>query len=292
MQAASLSINKPGARAAAQRRARGFTLIEILVAMAVLVTVMAIIVSAFSAVMNGWDRGRRALDGLRRGEYVMEQMVEALHSAMVSGAAKKAGAYSFEVGNVAANVPVGSLSWVTTSSAFLPPHSWLENVPHRLALSVEPQANGELALMARAWPYLADTNTVDLTPGFIAPAICGLACQVYNYDTQLWDDEWAASNNLPAQVQITLYVTVADRVEPMVLQRLVEIPLGVTNSQQSADISTFPAPTTSGSSGGGGGTGAGTGTGGGSGSGARKSKSGGGSSAGGSPAMPPGPKRK
>ena len=282
MQAAFLSEDKSGAGSTAPRRARGFTLIEILVAMAVLVTVMAIIVSAFSAVMNGWDRGRRTLDGLRRGEYVMEQVVDALHSAMASGAAKKAGAYRFEVDNG----PVGSLSWVTTSSALLPPHSWLENVPHRLALSVEPLANGELALMARAWPYLADTNLVDLTPGFIAPAICGLACQVYNYDTQLWDEEWTTSNSLPAQVQITLYVTVADRVEPMMLQRLVEIPLGVTNQQQKTDISTFPSPTTSGSSGGGGGSGRGGGGGG------RGGGSGGGGPASGSPAMPPGAKHK
>jgi len=276
--------------------AEGFTLIEVLVAMAVLITVMAIVVGAFHAVLGGWERGRRTLDGLRRGEYVMEQTVDALHSATSFGAARKANVYSFDVGSAAANAAGGSLSWVTTSSAFLPPRSWLENVPHRLLLSIEPQASGEPALVARAWPYLADTNLVDWTPGFVAPAISGLACQIYNYDSREWDDTWGNSNNLPAQVQITLYVKVEDRTEPMVLQRLVEIPLGVTNAQQSASIDNFPAPAASGSSlgsavGGGGGGGGASGKGG-KGGGAHTTGPGAGAPGGGGLPAPPGGRRK
>ncbi|MCX6995936.1 MAG: hypothetical protein NTV49_02355 [Kiritimatiellaeota bacterium] len=219
---------------------------EVLVALAVLVAIMAIVVSAFSAVLHGWERGRRALDGLHRGEFVMEQLADALHSSMVYGAARKPQAYSFDVVNAGDQVPAGTLSWVTTSSAFLPPRSWLENVPHRLALSVEPQANGQLAFMARAWPYLADTNEVDFTPVFIAPEISGFACQVYNYEAQQWDDTWASSNVSPAQVQITLYVNEAANSAPLVLQRLIEIPLGATNAQQRTRIDMFPPPVTSG----------------------------------------------
>ena len=251
---------------------------EVLVALAVLVAIMAIVVSAFHVTLQGWERGRRALDGLRRGEYVMEQLADALRSSMVFGAAKKAQAYRFEVGNTGGQAPAGSLSWVTTSSALLPPRSWLENVPHRLAISVEPQADGQPALTARAWPYLADTNMVDFSPIFVAPDICGFACQVFNYDAQQWDDTWASSNVLPAQVQITLYVKVEANSAPMALQRLIEIPLGVTNIQQKAKIEMFPPPAAAG-----GGSGRGTGAG------ARGTRPDTGRSGKGGPGAPPGP---
>ena len=250
MQAAHPSSDNRPARPP-DRRANGFTLVEVLVALAVFVAIMAIVIGAFQSVLQGWERGRRMVDGLHRGEYVMEQLVDALHSAMAYGAARQARAYSYEVdNNGGAQAPAGTLSWVTTSSALLPPRSWLEKVPHRLAISIEPQADGQPTLTVRAWPYLADTNTVDFTPIFRAPDVCGFACQVFNYEQQQWSDDWAASNALPAQVQLTLYIQVESNGPPLVLQRLVEIPLGVTNEQQNTRIDMFPPPASA--SGGGG----------------------------------------
>ena len=68
-----MSRNRP-------RHGGGFTLLEVLVALTVLVTVMAIVGATLVATINGWDRGQRALDGMRRGEYVMDQLANALRS--------------------------------------------------------------------------------------------------------------------------------------------------------------------------------------------------------------------
>jgi len=235
-----------------QNRHAGFTLLEVLVALTILVTVMAIVGAAMVTTINGWDRGQRELEGLRRGEHVMDQLANALRSASGGGASTKQGVYSFQINNSDDNPPAGTLSWVTGSPAFLPPGSPLAYGLHRIALSIEQTDKGQPALAVRAWPYLVtDQDQINaLEPGFIAPEVSGLSCRVFDYTNLDWMTEWTSSNALPALVEITLYVnndaSNSVTAEPLVLQRLVEMPLGATNVTDAMRITLNPFPPTSG----------------------------------------------
>lgn len=235
-----------------QRGRSGFTLLEVLVALTILVSVMAIVGAAMVTTIDGWDRGQRALEGLRRGEHVMDQLANALRSTAGGGASTKQGIYSFQISNTDDNPPAGTMSWVTGSAAFLPPGSPLVYGLHRIALSIEQTDDGRPALAVRAWPYLVtDPDLLDtIEPGFLAPGVSGLSCRVFDYQVQDWQTEWTSSNALPALVEITLYVNNdandTTTAEPQVLQRLIEMPLGVTNVTAAMRISLNPFPPTSG----------------------------------------------
>jgi hypothetical protein len=210
----------------------GFTLLEVLVALGVFIAVMAIVGTSLVATVNGWDRGQRALDELRRGEHVMEQLASALRSTCGGGASTKRGIYAFQLANTDGSPPVAELSWVTASPAFLPPNSPLAYGVHRIGLAVETLTDGRPALAVRAWPYvMTDPDQISLIePGFLAPGISGFQCRCYDFQAQDWTLEWTSSNALPAIVELTLYVhSETNNAEPLVLQRLIEMPLGTTN---------------------------------------------------------------
>ncbi|MCX7007774.1 MAG: prepilin-type N-terminal cleavage/methylation domain-containing protein [Kiritimatiellaeota bacterium] len=226
----------------ARRRGRaGFTLLEVLVALGVFVAIMGIVGTTLVATVDGWDRGQRALDNMRRGDHVIDQLANALRSTSGGGASTKRGIYAFQLANIDGNPPTAELSWVTASPAFLPPNSPLAYGIHRIGLRIESLTDGRPALAVRAWPYLmTDQDEIAaIEPGFLAPNISGFQCRCYDYQVQDWSPEWTSSNALPAIVEITLYVNSGTdtTAEPLILQRLVEMPLDVTNVNQATAIS-------------------------------------------------------
>jgi len=219
--------------AADRRRRGGFTLLEVLVSLGVFIAVMGIVGTSLVATVNGWDRGQRALDGLRRGEHVMDQLASAIRSTCGGGASTKRGIYAFQLANSDTEPPAAQLSWVTASPAFLPPGSPLAYGIHRIGLSIETLTDGRPALAVRAWPYLmTDQDEIAaVEPGFLAPNISGFMCRCYDFDAQDWTLDWTSSNALPATVELTIYVSseTNSAAEPLILQRLIELPLGSTN---------------------------------------------------------------
>ena len=60
---------------------RGFTLLEVLCAVAILAMAMSVILGTFTVCIRAWERGEEALEDLHHGDYVMEQLVSSLRSA-------------------------------------------------------------------------------------------------------------------------------------------------------------------------------------------------------------------
>jgi len=213
-----------------RRRSSGFTLIELLVALTILVTAFAIIWSTFSATMKAWDRGTQLLDELRHGDFVMEQLVSALRSTAYfqHGGTSNKQYYGFSLKTSNRQYPADSISFITSSTAFVPPDSPLSHGLHRLEFSIENDEQGDAAVAIRAYPYLADMEESDVTPWYISSEVKGFRCRIYNSDDESWDNKWEDTNKVPSLVEVTLYMDPLDKekdYEPVTIKRLVEIPI-------------------------------------------------------------------
>lgn len=218
---------------------RAFTLIEVLVAVALLAAAMAIAFSAYFSVSKAWQRGVTLADNLNHGDYVMEQFVNGLRCAFYpppqTNTAGGSTDYGFSLekhgsGDTARDV----ISWVKIGAALLGPDSALHRGLHRVRLSIEEDNDGAPAIAVRAWrPYAnLDSFTFDQAdPFYVSGKVQGLSCRVSTNRTEegwQWQDEWEneATNHLPMAVEITLYLDPLDAETPPVeMKRMVEIPV-------------------------------------------------------------------
>ncbi len=61
-----------------------FTLLELLIALAIMATAMAIAMGTFHSITRAWQRGAAMADNLNRGEFMMEQILAGLLGAHYS----------------------------------------------------------------------------------------------------------------------------------------------------------------------------------------------------------------
>ena len=209
----------------ARQRADGFTMLELLVALAITVAAFTIVWSTFSATVSAWRRGTELLDDMHHGEFVMEQLVSALRSAAFFNTAPDK--YGFRMDNASGgDYPAHKLSWVTSGSAFIPPNSPLANGFHRLSVTVERNPDGNAAFAVRAYPHLATISEDEVDPWYISTEVKGIRCRTYNFDEEAWEEQWEDTNSVPLLVEITLYMDPLQKYDdPVTMKRLVEIPV-------------------------------------------------------------------
>ena len=202
---------------------RGFTLIEVLVAVAILATAFTIVWTTFSVSLSGWRKGQVMLDRLHHGDFVMEQVVSALRSAAYFPV--RPDKYGFWLEDHGKD---DEISWVTSGSAFMKPEDPLARGLHRLWVGIEENDNGDASFAVRAVPHFAeDMDIKDADPWFISSRVKGLDCKVWDNEQEDWDNEWENTNTVPPLIQLTLYLEPLERNgEQVVVTRLVEIPIG------------------------------------------------------------------
>ena len=221
-------------------RKSGFTLLELLVALAILVFAFAIIWQTFTGTVKAWQRGGQLLDELRHGDFVMEQVVSALRSAAFFKTSPGRYGFRLETGN-AGSYPGDKLSWVTTSSAFIPPDSELAKGTHRIILSIEDNEDGDPSVCVRAYdPLMEEDDTKEIERWSVSTEVQGIQCRVWNAEEKIWENSWEGelTNTLPSLVEITLYMDPIEKYgDPVTLMRVVEIPIApaVTNSVKAAE---------------------------------------------------------
>jgi len=215
----------------------GFTLVEMLIAIALVATAMAITFSTFYSIANAWQRGLAMSDNMDRGEYVMEQLVRGLRSAFFpsTGVDTNGSDYGFMLDNV--GMDAGSrdtVSWVKTGSALLGANNPLARGLHRVQVSIETDEDGCPGIAARTWrPFgnLVSFDADQLDLFFISGKIIGMNFRVSTNRTDdgwEWDEKWEddATNHLPQAVEITLFMESLKKDDPPVeIKRLVEIPV-------------------------------------------------------------------
>jgi prepilin-type N-terminal cleavage/methylation domain-containing protein len=99
------------------RAQTGFTLLEVLLAVAVLGMLITAVYSTWNAALTSWRRGSEATEAFQRQRVVMDALVQLTQSAIYF--APSAALYDF-VATTHAGLG-DSISFVTASDAYLPP---------------------------------------------------------------------------------------------------------------------------------------------------------------------------
>lgn len=226
-------------RSPAGRRHAAFTLVELLVAIAILVMVSALAFGLFATVTKAWKRGTELSNDLHHGDFVMEQLVGGLRQARYRD--RNDGLQLEDNGNGPDAHDV--LSWVKEGSDLVGEDNPLAKTFHRVKFFIgHDKESGQAGAVYTAWgdTYLQpdDFDAEALPPEILSDRVVGFDVRVatnnFESDTlhwlETWDEKMGAgdnqSNHVPRFVEVTLYLKPLDEHEPPVqMQRWVDIPI-------------------------------------------------------------------
>jgi len=217
----------------------GFTLLEILVSMVILSIALTLAWQTFSTATRAWTGGRKLMDKMHHGDFVLTQLSSALRSMAFFELSKEH--YGFRMTGNSAGYGEHSISWVTGSKAFIPRGDRFEQGLHRIEVGAGTDEDGTEGLTVTIWSHLVNEEEDDFEKRswLITDTIQGLSCRVYDHrpDEERWRDEWEISNAIPGLVEITLYTDPVEKYDdPLEFRQLIEIPLGppITNDVSEA----------------------------------------------------------
>ena len=230
-----LTLRPPRPR---RRCGAGFTLVELLIAVAILLLVTSVTYAIFAAVTKAWQRGMALSEDLHHGDFVIEQLCMGLRSAVYRD--RNDGFWLTDDGHDAQSSD--AISWVKTGPALVGEEADVAKSIHRVRFVVRKnEANHKPGASVTAWggEYLQpeDFDPSELEPVFLSSRITGFNCRVATnvanseIDWQeTWEDDLGGglnlTNRLPQYVEITLYLDpLREGEEPVVVKRCVEIPI-------------------------------------------------------------------
>lgn len=256
------------------RRRRAFTLVELILATAILAILTFVSTVVFHTVIRNWNLATEMADSMQRVDYALAQVTSALRSAYfpLDGKATEADGFMLLDGNPD-NDPEETdiICWTKLGPAIVGGDSRFGASPHRVTLYVHtendrrerglssyeknklgrkapPEEYGLVADVVgeeKFRPDDYDEDEDDLTEYYtLGPNVQGFNCRVldkeqpFKDDRANWSDTWDTSNCIPRRVQLTFWMKpVEEGKEPYPIVRVIEIPLW--------DISQNPVSATS-----------------------------------------------
>ena len=168
-------------------RRRGFSLIEVLISVTILTMVMAMVWGSFYNITQASRKGQVLIDQINQTDFVVDQLLDSLNATAFLQTNPKD--FEFWHEDDEAEHPADMISWVTSSSAFMPPRSDLAHGLHRIVLTIEEDEDGERGLAVAAWPHLQDPEDEDfeeVEPWIVSRRVKGLDCKIYNSTLKEW----------------------------------------------------------------------------------------------------------
>jgi type II secretion system protein J len=195
---------------------RGFTLLELMVAMAIFGMVVAAIYSSWLAIVRGSQTGQKAAAAVQRSRIAIHTLEEALTSACSFAANIQY--YDF----IAENGSEASLSFVARLSPSFPRSGKFGDLNvRRVTFSLEPGPDYNKQLVLRQTPLLMDMDVDEKEhPVVLAKNVKDLKLQFWDVSQGDWVDEWTQTNQIPQLVQITLQLGGNDPNSPQVQQEI------------------------------------------------------------------------
>jgi prepilin-type N-terminal cleavage/methylation domain-containing protein len=212
------------------RSRAGFTLMEILLAVAILSIVITAVYNTWSAALNGWRRGTDASEVFQRERVVMDVLSELTQSAVFFAAS--APLYTV-VG--AKNPGLGdSVSFVTASDAFLPPSEATDAGMRRVTISVEEDQYRRTYLAIVNQPALRpdDASAGPLQAHVVSMDVSGFFVRYLDPRDGTWNDKWEETSIPPLAMEYTVvFGHEGDRLPRVAVTRAVDIPVALFVAQ-------------------------------------------------------------
>ncbi len=206
---------------------RGFTLLEVLLALSLLALLGVMVFGGFTSLVRATTEGEMALESLHQAEAVLEPLVASLRSAAYFDS--NPGLYAFKHEPGTGDPPDDLVSWVSGTMAFLPPNYPTRQGLNRLILSIE-EIDGVRGLAVSAYPHRLDPDSeeaANVQPWLVSTRVQGLQLRYWDPTTHAWEDTWERRNQLPTCVEIRLWMAPSDPdAELRELVRRVDIPVG------------------------------------------------------------------
>ena len=186
--------------AGAAHKSRGFTIIEIMVAMAIFVMIVAAVYSSWMAIVRGAVSGRKAAAAVQRSRIAVRTLEDALTS--VRAFASDVQYYSF----VGENGDDASLSFVAKLPESFPRSGRFGSFDvRRVTFSLESGADSGRQLVLRQQPVLMDMDIDEKEhPIVLEKDVKAFELQFWDVNSSDWLDDWAQTNQLPLMVKIKL----------------------------------------------------------------------------------------
>jgi len=216
----------------------GFTLLELMVAIAIFALVSSITFALLAAVSKAWERGTALSEDLHAGDYVIDQVVDGLQAARY----RDKGDGLILKNNGDGPGAVDSITWVKEGSSLVGEDSHLAKTYHHIRFFIGKDRNGKTGAAYTAWgdEYLQpdDFDPESLTPELLSDRVVGFNCRVATNDFEMsqlhWLDTWEddlpggdnETNHVPRFVEITLYLKpLGGDDAPLEMRRMVDIPM-------------------------------------------------------------------
>ena len=186
-----------------QTRTRGFTLIEIMMAMAIFTLVLTAIYATWTAILKGSKVGLEAAAQAQRERMAIHLIEEALM------ASRSFAGDLQHYGFVAENGSEATLSFVAKLPKSYPRSGRFGDLDvRRVVFSVENGAGSQRQLVLRQSPILMEFDQDEKEhPLVVARNVKELLLEFSDPRTGEWMDTWKQTNQLPKLVKVTLRMT-------------------------------------------------------------------------------------
>ena len=179
---------------------RGFTLVEILIAMAIFMVIIGAIYASWTAILRASQAGSRAAAEVQRTRMTVKCIEEAVASTVFF--TENAEFYSFEADTTS---DFAYLSLVSRLPASFPGSGLFGNESlRRVAFEVVPGEGGNQLMMMQS-------STLQVLEETDTPYTITLATNISQFTLEFWDDtaeewayEWLETNSVPRMVRVSL----------------------------------------------------------------------------------------
>jgi prepilin-type N-terminal cleavage/methylation domain-containing protein len=182
---------------------RGFTLVELMVALGIFTIIMALIYSTWNAIMGATANGLKVAADVQRSRVAIDAVEDAILSSRMFTLNLKY--YSFIVDKD------GDYSSLALTSrlpkGFIGSGLYRDQVVRRVTFGVEPGADRQNDFVMTQMPILLETNAV-LQPYSIVLAhdVQFFVLEFWDQRKKAWTDQLLTTNQLPPIVKVTLGV--------------------------------------------------------------------------------------
>ena len=225
---------------------RGFTMIEMLLAIMILAGMTIVSTMVFHTIVRNWTLATDMADNMQRVDYVTAQVAYALRSAYFPTSGQTSNADGFMLlDENERNEPDQSdtISWTKLGPSIVGRNSRFAHSPHKVTLSVRSEKDadedhpaGLIAKVIGEDKFRPDDFDEDDETNWdwflLGSQVQGFNCRVLDKDEPFksgmanWQDTWDTSNCIPRRVQLTFWMKpIEEGKDPYPVVRVLEIPL-------------------------------------------------------------------